>query len=714
MDSSSYFTAPGSDVHESITSQPIETGSFTEDCSPVVPISTPPLAFPITEDLPIEERDIFAGFNRIIAAAKIQTIKPGQQSVFRALRARKDVLLIAPTGWGKSLLFNFFRLMLPEASRCITLIFVPLEGLGNEQVSRLNKSEGPTTAILFDGSKVERFWLDRIKAGQYKVVFISPEKAMKPEVHKILWDSPDFRHRVNLIAVDEAHLVVEWYVDFYLSCSFILFVPRGTGFRQTYGQLGRIRGKFGTEVPWLVTSATLPKAKQEETLASLRIPAALGIDEDLDRPNLYYNIMQSKIGIKYQGKTPTPLDFIVTDHQNSSEEIPKTLVYFDSKEALRHFRDRLRSLLPSHWTADQRKVCIEAYYADRSSQDKARVAEMLRVGTCRVVLCTEAFGMGMDVPDIAQVYNWGPPRTIASLIQRFGRGARAPNTSATCTLVLTTSFFKIKPEREGVWKVTKAQEAISAKRQDVWSFLRSDCLRRGILKHLDVESQYKELPPGTCCSRCSSSCGIDSAIIGRKGLTSSKDPADEKGSPVKRTHPITRSEVLRALKAWRNDNYDREQVAGRLFRAEMICSDNILERIASKASHITHNNIPIQDIVTWWTMDKYDQPKGTILKIIKDACVAAEPLIEMAKEQEANNKRLANLGLIPGTRRIVHKKIVSKKPAPRGSNDSQASVSGIESATDTEGSSVMRIGALSSLSTNVDLDEDALLAPQDL
>ena len=106
---------------------------------------------------------------------------------------------------------------------------------------------------------------------------------------------------------------------------------------------------------------------QSNVLASLSIHVAIGIDERPDRPNLYYNIMQSKIGIKYPGGTPSPLDFLVTDWLDDPTKIPKSLIYFDSKTTLRHFRDRLRALLPSHWIDKQRKLIIQGYYSYRSS-----------------------------------------------------------------------------------------------------------------------------------------------------------------------------------------------------------------------------------------------------------------------------------------------------------------------------------------------------------
>ena len=95
----------------------------------------------------------------------------------------------------------------------ITIVLTPLKGLAQSQVSELNdpKAKGgqATTAIFLSGDSTFKDLRDTAK-GVYRMVYISPEKANNPDVNKLLWHSTDFRSKVNLIAVDEAHLVEEW------------------------------------------------------------------------------------------------------------------------------------------------------------------------------------------------------------------------------------------------------------------------------------------------------------------------------------------------------------------------------------------------------------------------------------------------------------------------------------------------------------------------
>ena len=104
-----------------------------------------------------------------------------------------------------------------DSKRHITIVFIPLSGLGQEQVAELNergRKLGATTdqAIFYDKTKLADCHLDDIKQGRYRWVFLSPEKALHPDVFKKLWENSDFRTKVLLLAVDEAHLVSEWYV----------------------------------------------------------------------------------------------------------------------------------------------------------------------------------------------------------------------------------------------------------------------------------------------------------------------------------------------------------------------------------------------------------------------------------------------------------------------------------------------------------------------
>ena len=148
---------------------------------------------------------------------KIEKIRKVQAFVLLLLLKRTSVLLLARTGWGKSLIFQGLRYAVlkdsdrPQKSRHITIIFVPLSGLGQEQTDKINEKAGSTVAIFYDKTKVDDRHLLDIRNGCYHWVFISPEKALHPKTVKLLWEIVDFRENVLLFAVDEGHLVVEWY-----------------------------------------------------------------------------------------------------------------------------------------------------------------------------------------------------------------------------------------------------------------------------------------------------------------------------------------------------------------------------------------------------------------------------------------------------------------------------------------------------------------------
>jgi superfamily II DNA helicase RecQ len=149
---------------------------------------------------------------------QILEIRESQAQVLSLLYKEKSVLLLARTGWGKSLIFQglfHMQLEVEKTARFITIIFVPLSGLGQEQVTEINKRSrelGATedTAIFYDKTKVGDHHLEDIQKGKYKWVYMSPEKALHPDVMKCLWENVDFRSKVLLLAVDEAHLVSEW------------------------------------------------------------------------------------------------------------------------------------------------------------------------------------------------------------------------------------------------------------------------------------------------------------------------------------------------------------------------------------------------------------------------------------------------------------------------------------------------------------------------
>ena len=167
-----------------------------------------------------EERIAF-----VCTMMKVPSLYPEQVQVLRALEEGKDVCLMARTGFGKSLVFqalywmhvktlmqnpNRKRTGIARPKKSITIVFVPLSGLGEEQVEKLNRDEGKEVAFFYDRSKMELHHVHDIATGKYRIVYMSPEKALSQSSSDHLWSQPEFRAQVNLVAVDEVHLVHDW------------------------------------------------------------------------------------------------------------------------------------------------------------------------------------------------------------------------------------------------------------------------------------------------------------------------------------------------------------------------------------------------------------------------------------------------------------------------------------------------------------------------
>jgi len=605
----------------------------------------------------------------------------------------------------------------PVDQRGITIIITPLLGLGDSQVQELNNPQmlgGSTgTAIFLNGDSSPKDLKD-VVSGRYRVVYLSPEKADADEVKKSMWFSAAFRHLILLIAVDEAHLVDEWYIYRIPLVYIVVNSFRGKEFRKSYGRLGHIRGVFGKRPPWFITSATLPDNQLAKVLESLKIDNPIRIDEPLDRPNLYYNVINSNIGDRFRGGGETPLDHVVEFVPNESGQrwtetnlpkIKKTLVYFDSINTLGAFLHHLRNLLILAGVPRNLAIqLIQSYFATRSPEAKVSVLKSFQAGTALIVLATEAFGMGMDVPDILRVYNWGIPRSLAALIQRFGRGARARGKTAVCTIILPKYCSTLKhrdhPERLDIQlQPTTQQPLIRATRekglsvalqrlktrsQDLYEFLTHYCLRRAIMEYLNAgnnDEEYEPLADKPCCVGCSqvrfeaNFNQYDNRTMGPRHYQDlcQKEPAIEGVKTKQTTKKPLREAVERALEKWRKDIW-----AWLLFNQEshhlvpeLIITDKILKDIAAVSWKLCQDDIPIDKLVTWAGYRIYIPGNKSVERVIRDAYQEA-----LENEEEENRKTRAERRaerILATTGRIVKIRGPRRTDSQNRSNSPRAS-----------------------------------------
>ncbi|KAI0722097.1 P-loop containing nucleoside triphosphate hydrolase protein, partial [Fomitopsis betulina] len=217
--------------------------------------------------------------------------------------------------------------------------------------------------------------------------------------------------------IDEAHCIDEWGQE---------------NFRKQYRQLNRLREYASHSVPFLACTATCSTSTFNvlwDTLGYGYRPF-WGIDVGCDRPNLLFDIRP------IANKANPVIDILnilppVITSETTLDDIPKTILYFDSENACLQAKNTLRKCLPAH--------LLDAVYAFSSSiSEKAKnlLWERFRGGSLRVLCATDAAGMGCNVPDIRYVVIVGCPKSLSVVAQRWGRAGRDRSTAATCILLV--------------------------------------------------------------------------------------------------------------------------------------------------------------------------------------------------------------------------------------------------------------------------------------
>lgn len=314
------------------------------------------------------------------------------------LLAKEDMILIAKTGFGKSLIFQCVSLFHGSGSVC--LLVIPLLALEDDQADRINQIEGCRACVL-NGSTNSKQLRDEIKDGKYTHVLTSPEIATSGDFTDILMDST-FQDRLALIAVDEAHVIEHWT------------------FRKTYGQLGtlRLRADAINHVPWFATSATMDPSTLNSVKESLNFADDVLVKRtSIDRPDLFYNIQP----MRYPASSFMDLKYLV---QSDPESIEKTIVYVDEIARVEEICRRLRQW--SDLSPRKASETIVRYHSEIAEADRKRIAtEFLQPHSVhRIVVATDAMGMGIDNRNVKRVVNWDMSTSLCNIMQRAGRAAR--------------------------------------------------------------------------------------------------------------------------------------------------------------------------------------------------------------------------------------------------------------------------------------------------
>src|SRR5437868_8603377 len=305
--------------------------------------------------------------------------RPGQERAVAAVLERRDTLVILPTGGGKSLCYQVPALMLPG----LTIVVSPLISLMKDQVDALESRGLPATFInsSLNSSQVSER-LGRAQRGELKLLYLAPER----------FDYGNIAARLNqmgisLLAVDEAHCISQW----------------GHDFRPSYLRVADVRQKLGAPPTIALTATATPQVRTDIAMQlALRDPKV--VITGFDRTNLAYHVLPAKNDAEKDAQLVNTL----RTHDGLA------IIYASTRKSV----DRLAGVL------ELKGISAAAYHAGLDDRHRRDVQESFMSEKLRAIVATNAFGMGIDKPNVRLVVHHSMPGSLEAYYQEAGRAGR--------------------------------------------------------------------------------------------------------------------------------------------------------------------------------------------------------------------------------------------------------------------------------------------------
>ena len=391
------------------------------------------------------------------------TLRPGQQDLMEGILNGSDVLGIMPTGAGKSLCYQVPALMLPG----ITIVISPLISLMSDQVKALNQAG--VHAAYINSSLTEnqiRAALLYAAQGQYKIIYVAPERL---NTMRFL----DFACRadISMVTVDEAHCISQW----------------GQDFRPSYLEIADFLARLPRRPVVSAFTATATERVKQDIMGSLHLQNPVTVVTGFDRPNLFFRVVKRKGG----KETDNSILNYVKRHEDESG-----IIYCATKKNV----DSVCELLLQHGILSGR------YHAGLSLEERKESQDDFTYDRIRVMVATNAFGMGIDKSNVRYVLHYNMPQSLEYYYQEAGRAGR-DGEEAECVLFFSKQDIMINKRlldykaSEGGY--TSGDPAVRANEQrklnQMIHYCETDeCLRQYILNYFGDHS------PCICekCSNC--------------------------------------------------------------------------------------------------------------------------------------------------------------------------------------------------------------------
>lgn len=388
--------------------------------------------------------------------------KEGQKRIVEGALNGKDVIGIMPTGGGKSLCYQLPAIMLDG----ITLVVSPLISLMKDQVDSLNEMGIPGTFInstLDDFEYSQR--IQEIKDRKYKIIYIAPERLNSFGFSNLVRNM-----EVSMIAIDEAHCISQW----------------GHDFRPSYREIPKFIKSFSKRPVVAAYTATATKLVVEEIKTLLELNNPIESMVGFDRPNLFYQVIKASDKLSY-----------VTDYLKQNFPIESGIIYCSTRKSVESVAERL----------NKQGFNAVPYHGGMDSTTRQKNQDDFILNNIQIIVATNAFGMGIDKPDVRFVIHYNMPQNMEAYYQEAGRAGRDGEPSQCILLYSPSDIVKQKLLIQSSTFSEERENVLYENLQYLVDYCNTnDCLRTMILKYFGESS--KEVK----CDNCGN-CLDDSELV---------------------------------------------------------------------------------------------------------------------------------------------------------------------------------------------------------
>ncbi len=427
--------------------------------------------------------------------------RAGQEEIISQIQAKNDVLAVMPTGAGKSLCYQIPALLFPG----LTIVISPLISLMKDQVDALQEY-GISCAFLNSslGETEYRAVMRAAAYGQFKLLYIAPERLEAPGFSQMVQTLP-----VSMVAVDEAHCVSQW----------------GHDFRPSYVKIAEMVSYFPDRPIIAAFTATATEQVREDIIKLLGLHKPYITVSSFDRPNLFF-------GVERPQKRMDAMLQVLQRHQKEPG-----IIYCSTRKTTEQVCQVLRG----------KGFSASFYHGGLSASKRDEAQEDFVYDRIQIMVATNAFGMGIDKPNVRFVLHYNMPKNMESYYQEAGRAGRDGD-PAECILffgqqdILTNKMLiengSEQPEPSAYRKLDQMKDYCHIDR----------CLRGFILEYFGQTPEFAE---GNChnCSNCNSTAQItDITIETQKILSCVKRMGERFGSSM--VTDVLRGSRSQKIKSW--------------------------------------------------------------------------------------------------------------------------------------------------------------------